>query len=242
MICRPVWKRQEGKVRVLIVGGGKVGSHLASLLLSDGYEVCVVEHRPSVLARLVRELPTEVVMDGDGTRMDVLEGADVRSCDVLVAVTGSDEINLAVAMMGRFVFHVPRIIARVNNPKNTWLFTSEAGVDVALNQTDLLAKLIAEEMSLGDMMTLLRLRQGELALVTEKVEPGAKVEGRRVADLPLPPDCLLIAIIRQDKVLVPHGQTPVHSGDEVLALVRSGSQKALHTLLTNPTEIRRDEP
>jgi trk system potassium uptake protein TrkA len=221
-------------MRVLIVGGGKVGSHLASLLLADGYEVCVVENRPSVLARLYRELPTEVVMDGDGTRQEVLERADIRSTHVLVAVTGDDEVNLAVAMMGRYIFHVPRIIARVNNPRNAWLFTPQAGVDVALNQSDLLAKLIAEEMSLGDMMTLVKLRRGELAIVTERLESGAKAEGQRIADLPLPPDCLVMAIVRGEEILVPRGETVLQPEDEVLALVRGEAGRALHALLTNP--------
>lgn len=220
-------------MRVLIVGGGKVGSHLASLLLADGYEVCVVENRASVLARLYRELPTEAVMDGDGTRMTTLEQAGIRSSDVLVAVTGDDEVNLAVSMMGRFIFNVPRIIARVNNPRNAWLFTSEAGVDVALDQSDLLAKLIAEEMSLGDMMTLVRLRRGELAIVTEKLERGAKADGQRIADLPLPPDCLLMAVVRGEEILVPRGETVLQPGDEVLALVRGEAGRALHALLTS---------
>lgn len=221
-------------MRVLIVGGGKVGSHLASLLLADGYEVCVVESRPGVLARLYRELPTEAVMDGDGTCQEVLERAGIRHTHVLVAVTGDDEVNLAVSMMGRLIFHVPRIIARVNNPRNAWLFTPQAGVDVALDQSDLLAKLIAEEMSLGDMMTLLKLRRGELAIVTERLEPGAKAEGQRVADLPLPPDCLLMAVMRGEEILVPRGETVLQAGDGVLALVRSEAGRALHALLTNP--------
>lgn len=220
-------------MRVLIVGGGKVGSHLASLLLADGHEVCVVENRTSVLARLYRELPTETVMDGDGTRMSTLEQAGIRSSDVLVAVTGDDEVNLAVSMMGRFIFNVPRIIARVNNPRNAWLFTPEAGVDVALDQSDLLAKLIAEEMSLGDMMTLVRLRRGELAIVTEKLERGAKADGQRIADLPLPPDCLLMAVVRGEEILVPRGETVLQPGDEVLALVRGEAGRALHALLTS---------
>ncbi len=226
-------------MRVLIVGGGKVGSHLASLLLADGHQVCVVESRPQVLSRLHRELPTETVMDGDGTQADVLERAGIQHSDVLVAVTGDDEVNLAAAMVGRLLFSVPRVIGRVNNPRNAWLFTAEAGVDVALNQSDLLAKLIAEQMSLGDMMTLLRLREGELSLVTERLESGASAEGQRVADLLLPPDCLLVAVIRGTEIMVPRGETALQADDEILALVRPGTKMALHAVLTNPAAPRR---
>lgn len=221
-------------MRVLIVGGGKVGSHLAELLLADGYEVCVVEQRSDVLAKLHHELPTEVVMDGDGTRIETLEQAHIRQADVLVAVTGDDEVNLAVAMMGRRLFKVPWIIGRVNNPKNAWLFTPEIGVDVALNQSDLLAKMIAQQMSLGDMLTLLRLRKGELVLVTEVLAADAAVVGKTVVELGLPPEILLVAVIRGDEALVVHGHTMLQAGDEVLALVRDGLQLELSQRLGCP--------
>ena len=103
----------------------------------------------------------------------MLENAGVEDAQVLAAVTGEDEDNLVVTTLARFEFGVPRVIARVNNPKNTWLFTPEMGVDVALCQSDILAKLIAEEMSIGDMMTLLKLRKGEYSIVEEKVHPEA---------------------------------------------------------------------
>ncbi len=221
-------------MRVLIVGGGKIGSHLAELLLADGYEVWVVEQRSDVLAKLHHELPTEVVMDGDGTRVETLERAHIRQADVLVAATGNDEANLAVAMIGRRLFQVPRIIGRVNNPKNAWLFTPEMGVDVALNQSDLLAKMIAQQMSLGDMLTLLRLRKGELVLVTEILAADAAVVGKTVAELALPPEMLLVAVIRGDEALVVHGHTTLQAGDEVLALVRDGLQLELSQRLGSP--------
>ena len=107
-------------------------------------------------------------MAGDGSSPSVLESAGIEHANVLAAVTGEDEDNLVITTLGRFEFGVPRIIARVNNPKNVWLFTPEMGVDVALSQSDILAKLIAEEMSLGDMMTLLKLRKGEFSIVEEK--------------------------------------------------------------------------
>jgi trk system potassium uptake protein TrkA len=143
---------------VIIVGGGKTGSQLATQLISGGHQVKLVEDRPAVLEKLRQELPGDVVIAGDGSSPRVLESAGVDHANVLAAVTGEDEDNLVITTLGRFEFGVPRIIARVNNPKNVWLFTPEMGVDVALSQSDILAKLIAEEMSLGDMMTLLKLR------------------------------------------------------------------------------------
>jgi len=221
-------------MRVLIVGGGKVGSYLAAMLLADGYEARVVENRDRVLSRLHRELPTEVIVDGDGTRKEVLDMAEAHKADVLVCVTGDDEVNLTISLMAKTFYKIPRVIARINNPRNAWLFTPEMGVDAAVNQTDLLSKLIAEEMSLGDMMTLLRLRKGEISLVTEKLEPGAPAEGKRVADLAFPKDCLLVGVIRGDDVLMPKGNTDLQAHDEILAMVRAGAQAEFSHLLSNP--------
>ena len=145
---------------VIIVGGGNTGSYLAKMLLEAGHTVRVVEERPGVLEKMQGEIPVESIMAGDGSSPQILEGAGVLKANVLAAVTGSDETNLVITSLARFEFNVPRVIARLNNPKNAWLFTSEMGVDVALNQADILARLIAEEMSLGDMMTLLKLRKG----------------------------------------------------------------------------------
>lgn len=225
-------------MKVVIVGGGKVGSYLASLLLEGQHEVHIVENRPHVLARLHRELPTEVIVDGDGTRRETLDMAHADRADVLVTVTGDDEVNLAIAIMAKAYYNIPRVIGRINNPRNAWLFTPGMGVDVAVNQTDLLAKLILEEMSLGDMIVLLRLRKGEISLVTEKVEPGAPAEGKRVADLDLPEDCLLVGAIRDDQILVPRGNTVLQAHDEILALARTGAHAAFRNLLANPTRTQ----
>src|SRR5262245_51240920 len=143
---------------VLVVGGGKIGSRIASLLLSEGHRIKVIEMRPDVLERLREEIPAECIMEGDGTDPYLLESTGIKQAQVVAAVTGEDEVNLVITMLARFEFRVPRVIGRVNNPKNAWVFTPEMGVDVALNQADILAKLILEEMSLGDMMTLLKLR------------------------------------------------------------------------------------
>ncbi len=219
---------------VIIVGGGKTGSQLATQLLSGGHQVKLVEDRPAVLERLRAELPTEVIVAGDGSSPSVLESAGIDHAQVLAAVTGEDEDNLVVSTLGRFEFGVPRIIARVNNPKNVWLFTPEMGVDVALSQSDILAKLIAEEMSLGDMMTLLKLRKGEYSIVEEKVHPKAVVVGKMLRDIELPPQCVFAAVIRKGLLIVPNGNTELAPVDEIIALVHASQAVKLAELLGPP--------
>jgi trk system potassium uptake protein TrkA len=217
---------------VIIVGGGKVGSHLATLLLEEGHEVKVVDDRPEIVARLRQELPDGCVVVGEGSSPSVLEAAGVQRANVLAAVTAEDEANLVIATLARFEFNVPRVIARVNDPRNAWMFNAEMGVDVALNQADILAKLIAEEMSLGDMMTLLKLRRGEYSLVEEKLRPNSAALGIPLKDMPLPPTCVIAAVIRQGKVLIPRGNLTFEAGDEVLAVVDDASLAALRVFLT----------
>ena len=216
---------------VVIVGGGKVGSYLASLLLAEGHRVRIVETRREVVERLCEELPEEVPLCGDGSDPSVLERVGIAGANVLAAVTGDDEANLVATTLARFEFGVPRVIARVNNPKNAWMFTAEMGVDVALNQADLMAHLIAEEMSLGDMFTLLKLLKGQYALVEEKVAPGAPAAGQAIASLTLPEECTLVAVIRKGELIVPHGSTVLQPADEILALVHGDRLAALAALL-----------
>ena len=219
---------------VIIVGGGKTGSQLATQLLSGGHQVKLVEDRPAVLERLREELPDEVIVAGDGSSPSVLESAGIEHAQVLAAVTGEDEDNLVITTLGRFEFGVPRIIARVNNPKNVWLFTPEMGVDVALSQSDILAKLIAEEMSLGDMMTLLKLRKGEFSIVEEKVHPMAVVVGKMLRDIELPPQCVFAAVIRKGQLIVPNGSTELAPVDEIIALVHASQVVKLAEILGPP--------
>ena len=224
---------------VIIVGGGNTGSHLTQILLNEGHTVRVVEERAAVLEKLRTELPVEVVIAGDGSSPTSLEQADIGKALVLAAVTGSDETNLVITSLARFEFNVPRIIARVNNPKNAWLFTPEMGVDVALNQSDILAHLVAEEMSLGDMMTLLKLRKGEYSLVEEKVYPTALACGKPLKDIKLPDECSVVAIIRKNQLIIPHGNTLLEAYDEILALVHRKNLAEVASLLAPPQPIKR---
>ena len=226
-------------MHVVIVGGGNTGSHLTKLLLADRHSVAIIEERPALLEKLQKELPAEVVVSGDGSSPAVLEKANVQKANVLAAVTGSDETNLVITSLARFEFGVPRIIARVNNPKNAWLFTGEMGVDVALNQADILAHLVAEEMSLGDMMTLLKLKHGEYSLVEEKVYPTALATNKPLKDVELPEECTIVAIIRNHKLIIPRGNTVLEPLDEVLALVHGQHLSEFASLLAPPNPVER---
>jgi len=137
-------------MNIIIVGGGKVGGYLASRLLEGKYKVKLIEEREEHLRQLRHDLPVEVIVAGSGTSPSILEATGIRQSQMVVAVTGSDETNLVVASLARFEYSVPRVIARVNNPKNAWLFTPDMGVDVALNQPDLLVQIIADEMPLTE--------------------------------------------------------------------------------------------
>ena len=215
----------------IIVGGGQVGAHLASLMLAEKHQIKIIDNGKDRIAVLEQRFPVELLILGSGSDPNVLEAAGIHKANVVAAVTGSDETNLVVCSLARLEFKVPRVIARVNNPKNAWLYTPEMGVDVALNQADLLAHLIAEEMSLGDMMTLLKLRKGLYSLVEEKVDPNSVANGKAVRDLNFPPHCVLAAIIRKGELIVPRGDTVFQIADEVLAVVHSTEKSQLAAIL-----------
>ena len=217
---------------VIVVGGGNTGSQLAKFLLEAGHTVRIIDDRPNVLERLAGELPQEIIVNGDGSSPTVLEKAGIQNAQVLAAVTGVDETNLVVTSLARFEFNVPRVIARINNSKNAWLFTPEMGVDASLNQAAILTSLIAEEMSMGDMMTLLKLRRGKYSLVEEKIFPGALAVNKAIRDLPLPQNCVIAGIIRHGEIVMPRGVTALEEADEVLAIVDEPAREVLAKLLS----------
>lgn len=211
-------------MKVMIIGGGKVGTYLASYLLKDKHDVKVIELRSEEEPRILLDIPKSNLVIGNGTDPDVLEASGIRKMDVVAAVTGVDEVNLTALSLARFEFLVPRTIARINHPKNAWMFTEMMGVDVALNQADLMAHLVAEEMSLGDMMTLHMLRKGNFSVVEEKIYPTAPACGKALKDLKLPDQTNIAAVLRAGKLIIPHGDLVFEPADEILAIVHQ-SQK-----------------
>ena len=222
---------------VLIAGGGRTGAQLASFLVSQHHEVVVIEHRPQILAHIHRELPTEVVFEGNATDPDVLERAGIRRAQVLAACMQGDADNLALCFIARSRYSVPRTIATINNPRNAWLFDAHFHVDVAVNQAEILASLIEQEMSLGEMMTLLKLRRGRFSLVEDRVQPNAPAVGVAIRDIALPPNAVIAAIIRQGEIVIPRGQVTFEADDEVLAIVDTEAAEALAKLMGHAVTV-----
>jgi trk system potassium uptake protein TrkA len=216
---------------ILVVGGGKTGSHLADILLGDGHEVTVIEKRPDVLAKLEAEAPNAAIVQGDGCDPLVLENAGVNRADVVAAVTGDDEDNLVVSSLAKRQYGVRRVIARINNHKNEWLFTKEMGVDAAVSKAHIIAKLIEEETAIRDIVTILKLRRGNVALLQETLEEGARAVGQRLSELGLPKNCVLVTVLRGNEVLFPSGDTVFQAGDEILAVANVASEADLEKAL-----------
>ena len=219
---------------VIVAGAGRTGTQLALLLLAEGYDVRVIEHRPQILSRIHHELPTEVIFQGNPTDPGVLETAGILKAQVLAACTAADEDNLAICYLARKLFNIGRTIARINTPRNAWLFDEKFHVDVALNQSDVMAKMIEEEMSMGDMVTLMKLRRGDFSLVEEKIPNGAQAVGIAIKDLPLPAECVIAAVIRHGDLIVPRGLTVLEAGDEVLAVTNPDGADDLARLFAPP--------
>jgi trk system potassium uptake protein TrkA len=219
---------------VLIAGGGRTGARLANLLINQNYKVRLIENRREVLTPLHQELPTEVIYVGDPVDPSVLEAAGIRNAHAVAAVTGTDSTNLALCYLAKTMFDVPRTIARVNNPNNAWLFNENFHVDVALNSADVLAHLIQEEMSLGDMMTIFKVRRGRYSVVEEKVPAGARAIGIQLKDMGLAEYCVIAAIIRHGVMTLPRGDSTLQEEDEIIAVASPEGVQKLSELLAFP--------
>jgi trk system potassium uptake protein TrkA len=219
---------------VLIAGGGRTGARLASLLINQNYKVRLIENRRELLGLLHQELPTEVIYEGNPVDPSVLEAAGLRDAHAIAAVTSNDSINLALCFLAKTMFDVPRTIARVNNPNNAWLFNEKFHVDVALNSADVLAHLIQEEMSLGDMMTIFKVRRGRYSVVEEKVPAGARAIGIQLKDMGLAEYCVIAAIIRDGVMTLPRGDSTLQENDEIIAVASPEGAQKLAELLAHP--------
>ncbi len=221
-------------MHVLIAGGGRTGARLANLLINQNYKVRLVENRRELLGYLHQELPTEVIYEGNPVDPNVLEDAGIREVHAVAAVTSIDSANLAICYLAKTMFDVPRTIARVNNPNNAWLFNEQFRVDVSLNSADVFAHLIQEEMSLGDMMTIFKIRRGRYSVVEEKVPAGAKAIGVQLKDMGLAEHCVIAAIIRDGVMALPRGDSVLQAEDEIIAVASPEGAQRLSELLAFP--------
>jgi len=220
-------------MKVIIVGGGQVGAYIAHTLLNNNIEVKIIENRPGIFEKLVNDFPDDVVVVGDGTSHEKLIEAGIVDCDVLVAVAGADETNLVVSTLAKLEYGVPKTIARVNNPKNEWLFNHQMGVDVHLNQADLMSRMIIENIDLSNIETMMKLSKGDYSIIKIKVMPISKAKNSAIKDLQLPARSLLIAINRIDQVILPKGDIRIAEDDEIIALVHDQEKDAITNLFQN---------
>jgi len=219
-------------VKVVITGAGKVGRHLAEDLSDRGHEITVIEQDKAAATRAAMELPDTVnVLLGDACEPYVLEEAKLGEADVLVAATGDDEDNLVSSLLAKQEFAVPRVLARVNHSSNEWMFTEQWGVDAAVSPPHILTALVEEAVTVGDVVRLLKLERGKVALVELTLGEGSNVAGRPMYELRLPLDSAIVAIVRDEHVVIPQPETVLVEGDEVMAIARPEVEEELRRVL-----------
>ena len=206
-------------MRVVIAGAGAVGRHLAADLAERGHEIWLIDQNPSVTEKAVATAPGVTVVLGDACELWVLEKARVGEADAVVAATGDDEDNLVVSLLSKQEYGVPRVLARVNHPKNEWMFTEQWGVDDAVSPPHILTSLVEEAVTVGDLVRLLRLERGQVGLVELTLPDDSPNAGKPLYELRLPPDSAIVAILREGHVVIPQPESVVAAGDEILALV-----------------------
>ncbi|MGI9003924.1 MAG: potassium channel family protein [Pseudonocardia sp.] len=216
-------------MRVAIAGAGAVGRSIALELVENSHRVMLIE-------RELSQIEPEAVEDAEWVHADAcelasLEEAGLESCDVVIAATGDDKVNLVVALLAKTEFAVRRVVARVNDPRNEWLFSDNWGVDVAVSTPRLLAALVEEAVAVGDLVRLLTFRQGQANLVEVTLPEDTPLAGRPVRKLNLPVDSALVAILRGGRVIVPQADDPLEPGDELLFVATSAVEEDIRTAL-----------
>lgn len=222
-------------MRVVVTGAGNVGRHLANDLRLRGHEITVIDQDPGVVDRARKEAAAGVdVILGDACEPWVLDKADLATCDVLVAATGDDEDNLVTSLLAKQEYGVPRVVARVNHPKNEWLFTSQWGVDVPMSPPHILTALVEEAVTSGDLVRLLKLEGGQVTLVEVTINESSPMAGRPLYELRLPQDSAVVAILRGGHVVIPQPETQLVAGDEIMAIATPEVEEAIRSALMEP--------
>jgi trk system potassium uptake protein TrkA len=216
-------------MRVVVAGAGAVGSFIAGNLLEKGHDVVVLEQDVGLVDRLAATLPARWLA-ADACEVSSLQRAGVAEADVVVAATGDDEDNLVISLLSKQEFAVPRVVARVNNPKNHWMFNESWGVDVAVSTPHLLTALVEEAVSVGSLVRLLNL-DGGARLVEVTLASTSPAVGKTIQELAVPRDATIAAVVRDRHVIVPRGETLLAAGDEVIALITGEAEDQLRALL-----------
>jgi trk system potassium uptake protein TrkA len=218
-------------VRIVVAGAGNIGRHLAHDLHRRGHDVVVIEQDPAVLDRAQEDAPGVTFILGDACEPWVLDKAEVRTCDVIVAATGDDEDNLVIALLSKQEYGVPHVVARVNHPKNEWMFNESWGVDVPMSPPHVLTALVEEAVTVGDLVRLFKLERGQVSLVEITLNEGAPIAGRPLYELRLPPDSAVVAVLRRGHVVIPQPETKLVPGDEIMAIATPETEDKLRAAL-----------
>jgi len=215
---------------IIIVGGGKVGYYLAKTLAQLKYKIAVLETNRDLCMNIVNatsDLGVNVI-NGDGTNINFLKDADIESADALIAVTGRDQDNLIACQIAKKEFNIKKTIARVNNPKNIKIF-EKLGVDFAISSTATIVDIIEKEVFISDLKSVMTV--GNLIVNEIKLKPGFHSINKKVKDLKLPKDCILISIIRDNNVMIPNGSSVLMPEDEIIAVSKKGDEIKLEKAL-----------
>lgn len=217
-------------MRVVIAGAGSVGRSIARELIGNGHRVLLVDREPRAVQ--ARRVPEAEWLLADACEITALNEAGLESCDVVVAATGDDKANLVVSLLAKTEFGVPRTVARVNNPKNEWMFDEGWGVDVAVSTPRLMTALVEEAVSVGDLVRIFQFQQGRATMVEMTLPADSSYAGSRVGDLTWPTDSVLVGIIREDRPIAPSRDDSLEGGDELLFLTVPESEGELEQMLS----------
>jgi trk system potassium uptake protein TrkA len=218
-------------MRVAIAGAGNVGLFIANDLVANGHTVLLIEQSPAVQQRADTTAGIEWHV-ADACEVSELRAAGLESCDVVVAATGDDEDNLVISLLAKQEFAVPRVIARVNHPKNEWLFNENWGVDLSVSTPHLITALVEEAVTVGRLVRILQFEGGQARLVEVTLADDSPAIDRALKDLDVPRDATIVAIVRQEHVVMPRGDSLFEPGDEVLAMVTPDSEDEVRRILT----------